>query len=66
MNHREIAVEYLEACLFNTHEMTNAEKMQLAQIHATLAVADAGHTVSQSIDDTRVVLVNGDLWVGQS
>jgi len=39
----EVAAGYLEACVFETQAMTNAEKVALALVHATLAVAEQQH-----------------------
>jgi len=40
-DHRESALSYLYACLYDTHDMTNAEKESFAQVHATLALVEA-------------------------
>jgi hypothetical protein len=40
INHKAAADSYLEACLYDTYDMTNAEKVSLAQVHATLALVE--------------------------
>lgn len=40
IDHKEAALSYLEGSVYSTFEMTNAEKATLAQVHATLAIAE--------------------------
>ncbi|GAB3125789.1 hypothetical protein [Glaciibacter psychrotolerans] len=40
IDHKAAADSYLEACVYDTHAMTNAEKVSLAQVHATLYLAE--------------------------
>lgn len=39
-DHKESSNSYLGACIYETHGITNKEKVSLAQVHATLYLAE--------------------------